>query len=172
MKPLLIVDGYNVIGAWRDVEKNHWSMDESRDRLRHLLEDYGGYTGEEIVLVFDGYMSDRRTTTEDRYGCVTVVFTKHAETADSYIERLTAQTPKYRLVRVATSDGLEQSQVMSTGAIRLTSRELLRELQQTRSRGFSENRAAALSGSGRLMARVPADVLETLEELRRGGDGH
>ena len=51
MKALLIVDGYNVIGAWKDAEKHGWTMDESRDRLQHLLMDYSGYTGEEIVLV-------------------------------------------------------------------------------------------------------------------------
>ncbi|MBR6029827.1 MAG: NYN domain-containing protein [Clostridia bacterium] len=169
MRPLLIVDGYNVIGAWKDAEKHQWSMDEARDRLRHMLEDYSGYSGEEIVLVFDGYMSDRRLSTEERYGAVTVVFTKHAETADSYIERLTARTPRYRTVRVATSDGLEQSQVLSTGATRLTARELLRELRETRSRGFVENKTQPLTGSGRLMARIPEDILETLEDIRRGG---
>ena len=55
MKPLLIVDGYNVIGAWKDAEKHGWSLDECRDRLIHLLQDYAGYTGQEVLLVFDGY---------------------------------------------------------------------------------------------------------------------
>lgn len=39
MKPLLIVDGYNVIGAWSEAEKKGWSLDESRDRLMRQLED-------------------------------------------------------------------------------------------------------------------------------------
>ncbi|MBQ7304622.1 MAG: NYN domain-containing protein [Clostridia bacterium] len=117
MKPLLIVDGYNVIGAWREAEKHQWTLDESRDRLMHQLEDYSGYAGEDVVLVFDGYQSDRKIRTEEQYGSLTLVFTCHGETADSYIERLVAQTPKYRTVRVATSDGLEQSQVLSTGAV-------------------------------------------------------
>jgi dihydropteroate synthase len=34
------------------------------------------------------------------------VDTRHGETADAYIERLVATTPRYRSVRVATSDGL------------------------------------------------------------------
>ena len=126
MKPLLIVDGYNVIGAWTDAMRQDWSLDASRDQLAHLLQDYAGYSGEEVVLVFDGYQSDRMTTTEEQAGPILTVFTKHGETADSYIERYVAQVPRYRQVRVATSDGLEQSQVLSTGAVRLTSRELLR----------------------------------------------
>lgn len=93
MKPLLIVDGYNVIGAWSEAEKKGWSLDESRDRLMRQLEDYAGFSGEEILLVFDGYQSERTTTTEEKHGDLTLIFTRHGETADSYIERAAAQTP-------------------------------------------------------------------------------
>ena len=124
MKPLLVVDGYNVIGAWKEAEKQQWPLDACRDKLLHLLQDLSGYTGENVVLVFDGYQSDRKFRTEETQAGVTLVFTMHGETADSYIERYVAQLPKYQVVRVATSDGLEQSQVLSTGATRLTAREL------------------------------------------------
>ena len=168
MKPLLIVDGYNVIGAWRDAEKFQWSLDECRDRLVHQLQDYSGYAGEEVVLVFDGYQSDRKVRTEESYGSLTLVFTCHGETADSYIERLVAQTPKYRNVRVATSDGLEQSQVLATGATRLTSRELLRELRQQRSAGLEAHQHQNLGRKQNLAGRLSADMLNVLEKLRRG----
>ena len=169
MKPLLIVDGYNVIGAWKEAEKHNWSLDESRDQLLHHLEDYSGYSGEEIVLVFDGYMSDRRVRTEELRGDVTIVYTKHAETADSYIERLVAITPKYRMVRVATSDGLEQSQVLGTGAVRMTSRELLRELRQMRQQGISNHESGRLGlQRSKLEARLPEETRRVLEAMRRG----
>ena len=168
MKPLLIVDGYNVIGAWKEAERSQWSLDECRDRLARQLEDYGGYCGEEVVLVFDGYQSDRKFRTEEAYGSLTVVFTRHGETADSYIERLVAQTPKYRQVRVATSDGLEQSQVLSTGAVRMTSRELLRELRQQRAQGLEAHHTQSLGRRHSLAGRLPEDTLKCLEKLRRG----
>ena len=167
MKPLLIVDGYNVIGAWPDAEKNHWSFEESRDRLCHLLQDYAGYTGDEVVLVFDGYQSDRRLRTEEQAGPVKVVYTKHAETADSYIERLVAETPRYRQVCVATSDGLEQSQILSTGATRMTSRELLRELRQTRAAGLRTVSSRGLQAGRRLSDQLPPALMAELERLRR-----
>ena len=63
MKPLLIVDGYNVIGAWSEAEKKGWSLDESRDRLMRQLEDYAGFSGEEILLVFDGARRRRKRNT-------------------------------------------------------------------------------------------------------------
>ena len=171
MKPLLIVDGYNIIGAWPEAERQGWSIDESRDQLMRMLEDYAGYVDEEIVLVFDGYLSDRKVRSEEMHGPVQLVFTRHAETADSYIERLVALTPKYRQVRVATSDGLEQSQVLSTGAIRMTSRELLRELRQMRAEGMNSHRQATGLSRQTLSGRLPGDTLEALEQLRRGGDG-
>lgn len=168
MKPLLIVDGYNIIGAWSEAQKLGWTMDESRDRLMRQLEDYGGYTGEEVILVFDGYQSDRPLTTEEKHGSVTLVFTRRGETADSYIERLAAQTPKYRTLRVATSDGLEQSQVLSTGAMRMTSRELLRELRQMRQAGFAAHSGQKSMQKTPLASRLPEDVRQALEKLRRG----
>lgn len=167
MKPLLVVDGYNIIGAWKEAEKQGWSLESCRDNLFRLLQDLSGYTGEDVVLVFDGYQSDRRLRTEEVHAGVTVVFTKHGETADSYIERLVAQVPKYRVVRVATSDGLEQSQVLSTGATRLTARELLREAHETRRRGFAEHRARAERHRNPLMERLSPDQYAALEKLRR-----
>ncbi len=169
MKALLIVDGYNVIGAWPEAMKNGWSVEESRDRLLHALQDYGGYTDEDIVLVFDGYQSDRRVRTEERFGPVTLIYTKHAETADSYIERLAAETPRYRQVRVATSDGLEQSQVLSSGAVRLTSRELLRELRHIRSEGAQKGKPRAVQAGKNIGDVLPVDLVEQLEKMRRSG---
>ena len=168
MKPLLIVDGYNVIGAWKDVQKHGWSMDESRDRLQHLLMDYSGYTGEEIVLVFDGYQSDKRLTTEEKQGDLTLVFTRHGETADAYIERMVAQKPRYRQARVATNDGAEQAMVLGSGASRMTAGELLRELRQMRRAGFDAHATPRTLNRSSLASRLPRDVQEALEKLRRG----
>lgn len=169
MRPLLIVDGYNVIGAWGDKERRAWSIDLCRDKLCQRLEEHSGYTGEEIVLVFDGYQSDRRLATEEKHGALTLVYTRHGETADSYIERLVALTPRYRQVRVATSDGLEQSQILSTGATRLSSRELLLEMRQAREKGMGAHQAQSAARYKRPIAgRLSADTLAALEKLRRG----
>ena len=169
MKPLLIVDGYNIIGAWKEASRAGWSIDACRDKLLHQLQDHSGYSGEEVVLVFDGYQSDRRVRTEELFGGVTQVFTMHGETADSYIERLVATTPGYRVVRVATSDGLEQSQVLSTGATRLTARELLIELKDARSKGLSAHEAQVMGKKKRSIAgRLSEDMLAELERMRRG----
>ena len=51
MKPLLLVDGYNVIGAWNVPKQEGLSIDEARERLVHLIADYAGYSGEEVIVV-------------------------------------------------------------------------------------------------------------------------
>lgn len=99
---------------------------------------------------------------------MTLIFTRHGETADSYIERTAAQTPRYRELRVATSDGLEQSQVLSSGAIRMTSRELLRELREMRKSGMSAHQNQPNMNRNTIFSRMPEDIRARLEKLRRG----
>lgn len=92
MKPLLLVDGYNVIGAWNVPREEHLTIEQARERLVHLIADYAGYSGEEVVVVFDGHYTDRPTRSRMMMHGVEVVFTRHAESADNYIEA--AATPR------------------------------------------------------------------------------
>ena len=126
MKPLLYVDGYNIIGAWPDANRENWPLDDCRDRLIHLLQDYAGYTGQEVCLVFDGYKADRPLRSVETRADLTVVYTRHGETADHYIERMCQQLPKYREARVATSDSIEQTLILGRGATRLSARTVAR----------------------------------------------
>ncbi len=71
-------------------------------------------------------------------------------------------------MRVATSDGLEQSQILSTGATRLTSRELLTELRHLRESTLSAHRNQTLGMQKKPIAgRLPEETLMILEKLRR-----
>lgn len=169
---LLVVDGYNVLGAWPQLTAGK-SLDEARDALIHRLHDYAGYSGQKIVVVFDAWQSDRKMRTVEKQGALTVVFTQRAETADHYIERLCDEAaPKVSAgrmeLRVATSDGVEQTVVMGRGAVRLSSRELMYEMNQVR----SEARGAAprvMSARSTIMDGVSEEVRARLEKMRRGG---
>ena len=164
----MIVDGYNVINAWDFLQKiSNEDLAFARDKLIHLLMEFGQYEKYDVTIVFDAQYTNTEENVEEITPHCKVVYTKEKETADSYIERLVAQVPKYRAVRVATSDGLEQSQVLSTGATRLTARELLREAHETRRRGFAEHRARAERHRNPLMERLSPDQYAALEKLRR-----
>jgi len=167
MIPLLIVDGYNVIGHWERANKEKWPMDTARERLRHLLSEYAAFEGLEVILVFDGIRSERLTRSTEREGSLEVVFTRHGETADEYIEKLADQTPRHRELIVATSDNVEQTVVLGRGATRVPARELLTRITQSRrqqDKRIGETRVKAFP----IFERLPQDVRDSLEKMRRG----
>lgn len=167
MKPLLYVDGYNIIGAWPEANRENWPLDECRDRLIHLLQDYAGYTGQEIWLIFDGYKADRPLRSVEEREALTVVYTRHGETADHYIERMCQLLPRYREARVATSDGIEQTLILGRGATRLSARELWREMNQVRAAGRDRHHVPAAESRSTLSAALTREQYAVLDQLRR-----
>ena len=167
MKPLLLVDGYNVIGAWNVPKAENLSIEEARKRLVDLIADYAGYSGEEVIVVFDGHYTDRTMRSHATHHGVEVVFTKHAESADNYIEAMCQRAPKWRHVRVATSDSVEQTVALGRGAVRISSREFLVQLSQVRSAGRGHMREAGVS-RGDIFSRLPPHLREIFERMRRG----
>lgn len=166
MKPLLLVDGYNVIGAWTVPQREHLTIEESRNRLIHMIADYAGYSGEEVIVVFDGHYTDRPMSTRiEQYG-IQVVFTRHGESADNYIEASCEAAPKWRKVRVATSDAVEQTVTMGRGAVRISSREFLMELSQVRTQG--KRTVAAPPSRGDLLTRLTPQQREIFDRMRKG----
>jgi len=166
VKPLLLVDGYNVIGAWTVPQREHLTIEESRDRLIHMIADYAGYSGEEVIVVFDGHYTDRPMSTRiEQYG-IQVVFTRHGESADNYIEASCEAAPKWRKVRVATSDAVEQTVTMGRGAVRISSREFLMELSQVRAQG--KRTVAEPPSRGDLLTRLTPQQREIFDRMRKG----
>ena len=168
---ILIVDGYNVINAKRRIEGAS-ALADARDALIAQLQDYAGFSAQKIILVFDAWQGDRTDRTSEKHGAVEVVFTQKGETADHYIERLCdgyADKIEYRQaeVRVATSDALEQTIVLGRGAIRMSSRELLAEMRQTRDNGVS--RVQRVSNRNPLSDRIPAEIIEKMRSMVRSG---
>ncbi len=117
----VLVDGYNIIFAWdelREIAKT--SLDTARHILMNLLCNYQGYRGCAVILVFDAYKVPENLGSAERYHNIYLVYTRHAETADQYIERFSYELRGRRLVRVATSDSLEQLIVLGHGAQRVS----------------------------------------------------
>ena len=168
MKPLLVVDGYNVIGAWELAAKKGWSFEECREQLTVRLEEYAAFHGCEVILVFDGTRSERLLRSHETRGAVEIVFTRHGEIADQYIERLCDGQPRYREVRVATSDNVEQTVILGRGATRLPSRELLREMAQAYAAQRDQISRMPAAKSNMLISRLPKPQRDALEKMRRG----
>ena len=168
-KEFLLVDGYNIIHAWSELRElmEEVSLESARLRLMDILSNYKGTKQATVILVFDGYLMKGYIGTVYEYHNIFVVYTKEAETADHYIERVVTAMPKQYRVRVATGDGLEQLIIYGQGAIRMTARELLREVTaveaELRER-FIQNRPPK---NNILSEHLEAAELAWLEDLRR-----
>ncbi len=126
----VLVDGYNIIFAWDDLKKlAQDDLSAARDRLIDILRNYQSFRQCPVILVFDAYKVPGNPGSVERYGDLSVVYTREAQTADSYIERLSYELGKKHRVRVATSDGLEQIIILGHGCLRVSARMFESEVQ-------------------------------------------
>ena len=126
----LIVDGYNIIFAWSDLaELAKEDLEAARNKLCDILSNYAGFKKCYLVLVFDGWKAKGNPGEKSQYHNIQVVYTKEGETGDAYIESLVAQIGPNYAVRVASSDGLVQLSSFRTGVLRMSSRDLLEEIE-------------------------------------------
>ena len=98
--------------------------------LMDILSNYQGVKKCEVILVFDAYKVPGNLGEVARYHSIHVVYTKEAETADTFIEKATYQIARHHRVRVATSDGLEQLIILGHGAMRVSARAFKAEVEQ------------------------------------------
>ena len=128
-KELVVIDGYNVIFAWDELKAiAEDSLDAARTRLGEILVNYRGFTGSDVVLVFDGYAVKGNPGEKDELPGVRVVYTKENESADIYIEKLLHDIGRNYAVRVVTSDNLIRLSALGSGILRTSAREFGNEM--------------------------------------------
>ncbi|MBR5817191.1 MAG: TetM/TetW/TetO/TetS family tetracycline resistance ribosomal protection protein, partial [Clostridia bacterium] len=127
----IIIDGYNLIFAW-DFLKKYADADLSlaRDILTRICANYSSFYKCKITVVFDAYRRVGGEGSVEKFGGVSVVYTKHSETADSYIERRAKELAEKNTVRVVTNDYTEQLMVLGVGALRVSAKEFVDELNK------------------------------------------
>ena len=160
-KEYLLVDGYNIVFAWdelKDLAQDN--IDAARDKLVDILSDYQGYKGNNIILVFDAFKVKGGVGEISKYNNINVVYTKEAETADQYIEKVTHEIAGKHHVTVATSDAMEQLIIMGKGAYRLSANDLKEEIERTKEeirRNYIDKES---SGKAYIGDQISDDILE------------
>lgn len=130
----LLVDGYNIIFAWDELKNlAKESLDAAREALIEILNNYQGVRKCKVIAVFDAYKVKGGVRKFEKHGNVDVVFTKEAETADTYIERTTFEMKGKYQVRVATSDNLEQMIIVGNDAFKISATDFKAEVKKTES---------------------------------------
>ena len=117
----ILVDGYNIIFAWEDLKKiAQENLEAARAQLIERLRNYQGFRRCAVIVVFDAYKVKGNLGSVEQWGDFSIVYTKEAETADTYIEKATYDLAKEHFVRVATSDHMEQLIILGSGALRIS----------------------------------------------------
>ncbi|MDF2499969.1 MAG: yacP [Anaerosporomusa subterranea] len=163
---ILLVDGYNVLhSVYQELLAE---LGHARDKFAADLAEYAAFEGLQAILVFDAHSvvgaADRSELLVEG---LEIVYTSEGETADSFIEKLA-----YRLVRqgervfVVTSDRMEQTVALGTGAYRITARELGIRVKQTKQKLRDETQAATRRDRRELASHLSEDVAARLDKLR------
>lgn len=127
----LLVDGYNIIFAWENLnELAQRNIDSARDKLMDILCNYQGYKKCQVMVVFDAYRVKGHDTEMIKYHNILVVYTKEAETADSFIEKFAHENSKKFDIVVATSDRMEQMIIMGKGCRPVSARDFKDEVNR------------------------------------------
>lgn len=128
---ILLVDGYNIIGAWPDlIALKEKDLAAARDLLVEKMAEFQAYSGYRVIVIFDAYYVQGTEKKYKNYK-VEVIFTKENETADERIERMAIELNNRKTqIHVATSDFTEQWAIFGQGALRISARELLTEVNE------------------------------------------
>lgn len=134
----LLVDGYNIIGAWTDLKKtrDRHGLQFARQELVETLISYSVLKEFQTEVVFDAHYQRNQGYREYHTPSVSVHYTGFAQTADSYIEKFSASFKNhhahtYSRLIVATSDTAQKLTVMGYGADWLSAQRLKSEVETT-----------------------------------------
>lgn len=171
MGEYLIVDGYNVINAWKEfAQLRQTSLEHARELLVAGVSEYAAFKGYKAIVVFDALDVAGNAAVETIHG-IQVVYTSEGETADSWIERRAYELghgPQKSKVFVVTSDYAEQINVLGAGAYRVSAREFRDDYKKTK-RQIAERLRIPRGALNRneLSGRINGPILEHLEKMRR-----
>lgn len=129
----LLIDGYNIIFSWDELKEiAKENLEDARNMLIDRICAYKAMRPYEVIVVFDAYKVKGNRGEVEKVHNITVVYTKEAQTADSYIEKAACELGKKHHVQVATSDYLEQLIILGSGAVRISSVAFIREIEETK----------------------------------------
>ncbi|WP_128896452.1 NYN domain-containing protein [Longirhabdus pacifica] len=169
-KEIVIVDGYNVIGAddkLKTLAKE--DFEGARDELISMLAEYQAYSGREVIVVFDAHRVVGKGSQQHMYN-MDIRYTKEKETADECIERLVVELSNVATrIYVATSDRVEQHVTFGNGGLRISAMELVREMKKaTQSIRHKIANQQHQPHKNSFDNRLPDDLKEKFEQWRRG----
>lgn len=165
----LLVDGYNIIFAWDELsELAAVNIDAARYKLMDILSNYQGFRKICVIVVFDAYKVPGGVEKVQKYHNIHVVYTKEAETADQYIEKVAIRIGRRYRTTVATSDGVIQLIIRSQGCILWSARDFREEIERVGKLISEEKGKHTGSVKNYLFLHADEETRKYLEDVRLG----
>ncbi|PSB41586.1 NYN domain-containing protein [Chamaesiphon polymorphus] len=189
---VLLVDGYNVIGAWTDLHDSvpqtngqrrtkhnplqsgsQADLEAARAKLVEALINYSAFEDYETKVVFDAYSRDAPAYCEVITPNLSIHYTDFLETADTFIEKFCAafrhdlQYSASRLI-VATSDRAQQLTAIGFGAEWISSLQLISNVDFSATRSKRRHRPQKQSSGRFLFNSLDPKAQARLSALRHG----
>jgi uncharacterized protein len=181
---ILLVDGYNIIGAWPDLYpeaddiplqyRSGADLEAARQKLIEYLINFSAFEGYSTTLVFDAHSRDTPACTEIITPNLSVYYTEYKETADTYIEKFCAghqhqRTLKTRIL-VATSDRAQQLTVGGFGAEWMSALQLVGSVEASSRSSRDRRRSKGQKGGRFLFHSLDPKSQARLAAMRHGID--
>jgi len=173
---VLLVDGYNIIGAWPCLQKTRDKdgLEAARWQLVEAMTSYSAFVGYETQIVFDAHYQNTASNKEIITELVSVHYTDFGQTADTYIEKICAslrsEIAQARISRiiVATSDRAQQLTVQGYGAEWSSAHQLCGEVETTVCRMRHKYQSRKQSKARVLASTIDPKARQKLAQLRMG----
>ncbi|AFY39599.1 protein of unknown function DUF901 [[Leptolyngbya] sp. PCC 7376] len=171
---LVLVDGYNVIGAWNELKetRDEHGLEMARDELIEVLINYASHNTYKTKVVFDAQYQNTPSHEEDYTQLLSVCYTAFSETADTYIERTCANfrhtyTIPNRII-VVTSDQAQRHTVVGYGAEWMSSLKLQTAIIAANRKSRNHHKTHRSKRGRHLLNSLDPKTQQKLEQLRFG----
>lgn len=173
--PVLLVDGYNIIGAWNSLKKtrDRVGLEAARWNLMQCLIDYSAFQGYETRIIFDAQYQNCPSNSQTITQNLAIYYTDFGQTADTYIEKVCALYRQNTLtlqqrVTVATSDRAQQLTITGYGAKWMSAQQLAREVKSANHLVRQRQKSTHKLSSRFLANSLDPVAKQHLERLRMG----
>ena len=121
-----------------------------------------------LIVVFDAYKVKGNPGEIYQHSNIYVVYTKEAETADQYIEKVVHEIGRKYHVTVVTSDGIEQIVTLGQGGTLISAREFRQEVEIVRQQIQNEIDGRRETSKNYLFHHLDEELASEMEEIRLG----
>ena len=173
---VLLVDGYNIIGAWSCLKKTRDTagLEPARWELIEALTSYSAFENYQTKIVFDAHYQNTSSNQETITGNLSVHYTDFGQTADTYIEKACADLRTHvaksiiSRVMVATSDRAQQLMIQGYGAEWISAHQLCYLVKDTVCQVKKKSQSRKQSKARFLANSIDPKSRQRLAELRMG----